>query len=113
MSKVLEVLKRVDSILATEKQWTKGWSALDKRGHLVGPNAPEAVCWCLGGAIRKALDEIEEDDGSPSFEILVWDAISVAIPDGNGSITAYNDQYDRKFSEVKMVVSRAIEATSQ
>lgn len=46
-----DILEGVRARLDKPEAWIKQSTALDAKGCPVGPNDPEAVCWCLGGAI--------------------------------------------------------------
>lgn len=47
----LEIMIGVRSLLADEKHWTKGAWAREEDGAECSHSAPNAVCWCLGGAL--------------------------------------------------------------
>lgn len=54
--KPLTVLRRLRKLLNDKSRWTRCAMARNRDGKPVDPVAPEAVCWCLGGAYIK-VDE--------------------------------------------------------
>src|SRR5262249_53890177 len=48
-------LEKVYALLEDEDCWTQRELAYDAQGNTIGPNSPEATCWCLAGAFYKAL----------------------------------------------------------
>src|SRR6185295_865294 len=52
---IRDILLAVDSLLASEKAWTTDVEARDARGVRTDPRAEDAVCWCVEGAIRRAV----------------------------------------------------------
>ena len=53
MSKALELVKGVRELLAEPRAWTRGACARDPQGNIVGGLDPNAVCWCLSGALER------------------------------------------------------------
>ena len=51
MSDVADILNAAADLLEPEGAWTKGALARDRRGHTVDYASPNAVRWCVGGAI--------------------------------------------------------------
>ena len=52
-----DLLVRTRALLADLDHWTKSSWALDKEGRDRSPTDPEAVCWCLAGALKKECPE--------------------------------------------------------
>ena len=48
---------RLSEILRGETCWTSGYYARDKDGETCYAHADTAVCWCISGAIHKAIGE--------------------------------------------------------
>ena len=62
----------VDAILElldTPDKWTQGLAARDANGDSVYSSAPEAVCWCLEGAICKVFRETNRPWSKPYFKM--------------------------------------------
>ena len=75
-------LKAVYKLLRAKSRWTKGTFARNRSGGHVGSDSPEAVCWCLSGAINKI--------GSDA----VRRAIDLRLPDQ--TIAEFNDSHTHK-----------------
>jgi len=72
-----------------ERGWTQGELARDKQGNAVRPEDPNAVCWCVEGAIKAAGCNEK------------WRQIKEVLKE-HGSFPAYrwNDDSDRTKEEV-------------
>ena len=44
---------KIHELLSDNRKWIRRKSAADKYGYSVEPTSPQAVCWCLSGAIEK------------------------------------------------------------
>ena len=44
-------------LLATPDRWTKGYWARTENGAETSPRDPNAVCWCLSGAVTKCYED--------------------------------------------------------
>ena len=55
----IKTIERTLEILNKPEKWIKEQIALDEDGHSVFPPNQAAVCWCLNGAIYKALWELD------------------------------------------------------
>ena len=53
----IKAVERVIKILDSPKKWIKKQNARNKWGWYTDPKGDDATCWCLQGAILKALDE--------------------------------------------------------
>lgn len=51
----VKIVERTIEILSTPKKWTKGARARDKFNNHTGYYSSQAVCWCIDGAIEKAV----------------------------------------------------------
>lgn len=49
----VETVTRMKALLSTPDAWTKSAAARDGAGAMVAPTEPEAVCFCLYGALRR------------------------------------------------------------
>ena len=77
-----------------KSKWTKGAEARDFEGHFVFFDAPEAICFCLFGAIYKCYPDDKEREA-------VREKIQTKI--NPQLITDWNDQPERNFTEVKQL----------
>lgn len=67
----------VKALLSDESKWTKGYTARDANGKGTFADDPNAVCWCLTGAI----DKTKTNTGSIDFivEHVLTDFMPVFI----------------------------------
>ena len=71
--------------------WTQGAYARDAAGTPTGSRMPDAVCWCLDGALRATAD----------FDVDAADIARDALASALGmSVTAWNDSPGRTKDEV-------------
>jgi hypothetical protein len=47
-------------LLDTPEKWTKEVFARDCKGDEVDPESPEAVCWCVKGALQKCYPNYDD-----------------------------------------------------
>lgn len=55
LSRALDEILAVKSLLRSPKRWTKDLLARDAKGTVIHHSSPKAVCWCLDGAFCKVL----------------------------------------------------------
>jgi hypothetical protein len=91
---------KAKDLLSDSSRWTRGASARDGRGKQCGIYSPDAVRYCILGALLAAYD---------GWQLAAAvDAVREAIGDnGQLSIEAWNDNYDRTFDEVRRVIELA------
>lgn len=89
-------------LLKDPKHWTKGSYAKDAEGLPVSSASPDAVCWCLGGAISKVSDNIE--DANAYFNRL--EEILTEMYDAE-SIEEFNDDLKTTHADVLKVIEEA------
>lgn len=91
--KIADILNRAADRLSKRGAWTKGADARDANGRDVSdPNDPDAVCWCVGGAIWR--------ETPPDCQIgLVISFFSGAVQ-GADPIYEWNDKPSRRKHEV-------------
>jgi hypothetical protein len=94
----VEALKAARALIADESRWTKGHMARGPYGELRDANAPEAVCWCAVGAIRKVTETDDEDTAARRL-------LQSAIPSGDW-IAEFNDRVNH--ADVLRLFDRAI-----
>jgi len=59
---------KVKELLADPASWTQGQFARDIWGRAVDVQGERAICWCIGGGIRKCYPDSEE-----------WESVSKKI----------------------------------
>ena len=55
MATTIEVLKAARELIADESRWTQDVLARDASGNEVEPDHQSAVCWCVEGAVERAV----------------------------------------------------------
>lgn len=107
----IEILDRMDKILDEPKKWVKGEYAKDHDGVGTYSTDPEAVCWCMVGAMNKALANILPSASKIEAESDATDAIRLAAEELYGhsyfAISNFNDAPSTDYIRVKAVISRA------
>lgn len=97
MNETIEILEKMDSLLATEANWQKGRNGFDKDS----PN-----CGCLLGAWIKARDLTsgphEKRGGYEAYRIVT----NIA---GTSLLSFFNDAAETTFADVKRVIRTAID----
>jgi hypothetical protein len=104
----LAILRGVRKRLEPEGNWIQNTLARDREGREVQPEAREAVCWCLHGAMIAEFALLR--DQYPNWSIRVSMAINKAIHKRvpRISIASYNDYPERTLEEVLSMVDDAI-----
>lgn len=78
-------------------KWCKGTYARDANGHRVDSLSPDAVCWCLRGAMRKCFGSANP----------LWSAIAYKLQTHpevcNSGIADWNDAPDTTYEDVVRV----------
>lgn len=111
MKTKLEALLDIRNTLRDPKNWTTGFFARDKEGHGTQPYDPEAVCWCLEGAMKKAVYETEDGIGEVSkysLYIKVKYTLKNHIPKNNLILASFNDDAVTKHEDVLAIIDQAI-----
>jgi hypothetical protein len=80
------------------ERWTQDAFARTSEGDVVTSDDPDAVCWCAGGLIARAMD------GGHALS-LAWHAFAGAT--GRSTPMAFNDTHGRTASEVADAFERA------
>ena len=82
--------KTVAELLEDPKRWTQREDARAANGNYTYPDSPDAVCWCLYGAMKKIYPDI-----------YAYNAIrDTVIKKLNGGIVFWNDATGRTHEEV-------------
>lgn len=107
MRNMLHALIEVRDYIATG--WTRGADARDATGTPVGFLCPEAVRWCLRGAIRLAAGPTQGDIGRAIAEAIVGPAY---FDDDTTNfinwLVIWNDNKARTQADVLAAIDRAI-----
>jgi hypothetical protein len=91
---------KIKELLTDESKWTQGSFARDKDGNKVGLATPEAVCWCISGAVMRCYDPFKA--GAIEEMILIHANVHRSI---KVSIMGWNDHPSRTFEDIKSLVN--------
>ncbi len=98
----LDTLIAARARIATPERWTQGANARDLRGASIDSDAPDAACWCAGGAI---LAEARREYPSEALMML-----GKSIRPFCQSLVEFNDAFVRTHAEVLAAFDHAIAA---
>ena len=90
-------------LLSTPDRWCKGNWAKDARGQVTKASGPDAVCWCLTGALwRIYMDR-------PHAYAAVKDRVVSVLErrTGRGGLVAFNDDFRTSYEDVIAVLKEA------
>ena len=105
MNDVTEVLTEARNLISEPEHWIQGVYARDAQGLPTDWGSPEAVCWCVTGAILKAAAAIQEQ--SIEHHALVMRSIKELMFGIDSNIYTFNDSHNH--AEVLEMIGRAIE----
>lgn len=115
----IKTIDRVLEILNSPEKWIKGHNARDKDGHPIYPPNEAAVCWCLEGAIYKALWEqnLTNKKWENSYYKIVHalcHSENLAFNIGNqDEHIGFNDDKNTTYNKVIDLIKKAKEYLSQ
>lgn len=91
MSQPLErrIIERARALIATPQTWTQGEFARDANGQPVNWRSPDAVQFCLWGALNRAAYEMT---GNKRQSIPLADHAAAALRNGRTSLSGVNDR---------------------
>ena len=92
-----EVLTAAADLLEREGAWCQGWVAKTERGNRTAAISPDAVCWCMVGAIIRAVGA----DNALAADTVRHVARTV------GDIFRFNDKSRRTQTEVDSALRNA------
>lgn len=95
----------INDIFKSKDDWTKDALARNKGKRVVTPFAADATCFCLIGGLAKAIGKRSFENKAPTG-IYMRARRAIAIELNGGSVTSWNDSYDRTFREVKSMLRR-------
>ncbi len=89
---------KVSELLTDASRWTQGAYGRDRNGDPVLLRSKAAVCWCLAGAVAFCYrDGVHwSDDVANDVELRIGKRL--------GGMTAWNDDPDRTFAEVRALI---------
>jgi hypothetical protein len=97
--------KKVKTLLADPKRWCKGYYAVDSNGKISTPLNPEAVCWCLSGAVKKIYTSL---DSLNAIHRKLRDSVEKLYPlRFAGNIIAFNDAQETTYKDIMKVLKDA------
>lgn len=85
-----------------EQGWCQGVYAQDENGHSVESQSPQAVRWCLYGAISKASEITVIDPDTFNFLRINFPSIQ------GGYFSIWNDEKERTQEDVVDLLNKAI-----
>ena len=121
----------LSEILDKPEKWTRQANARDSHGGIVPVTHPEACCFCLKGAMRKAsnLDQAPSLTSDPPADFVRMMQVAAEVVGELGgtvfkvnadeakhykgaafratslTVTAYNDAEERTFADIQQVVA--------
>ena len=95
-------------ILDSSDKWTKHYSARDKDGKATHCDSPDAVCWCLRGALYRAATKHHITRSSDST-LDVLDAVrhTIKAQDPTLNYVEYNDHPNTTYENIINLLYRA------
>lgn len=106
VSAVLDVLKKARELIGDPSRWTQGLSARNANGGFVGVRSPDAICWCVGGAI-----EYVGGTCPAAFTLLDQAAVEMTNDKGIYPYLFVNDKMGH--ADVMRMLDRAIELAQE
>jgi len=97
----MQTLVKVRELLSNPEHWTKHALAKDKNMGKVYPKDPNAVCWCLVGAIEHFSEDEDEIN-----QVIYF--LSDKIPPQYSTIADFNDSEEIKHSNVLHILDKAL-----
>lgn len=103
---IVEALKATKALIDTPKKWTKGALARAESGEPIYTDDPEAVCFCLHGAVNRVSGHQEHLRRGAKDKIAL--AIDTMYP-GYG-IAEFNDSSETTHEMMLELLDKAIDA---
>jgi hypothetical protein len=94
---------KLKELLSSPDKWIQGHYALDAEGDVIDAQDPDAVCFCLQGAIRRCYN-----DGKEPYRFTdEYKGVKSRILHEIGEpITTWNDAPERTFEDIKQLVEK-------
>jgi hypothetical protein len=107
---IYNVLRDTRKILQERQHWTQCVSAADRNGQVVDTLDDRAFCFCLIGAIDRAIQPYKIEASGVTDKILnAISALKFNREFAYISIIDFNDDSNRKHEEILQVLDKAIE----
>jgi hypothetical protein len=97
-----------------ERGWTRGWFARTENGKRADALYPTATCWCVMGALQRAIDYSVEDDDYSEYTkraALRYSALASILskytPRGR-DLLGFNDSLETTKEDVLNLFDRAL-----
>lgn len=97
------MFRKVKTLLADKKRWTKGTWQRNKYGHPVSEDCKSACKFCLEGALQHIYDDYERRNAEKRIE----QAINDLFPGKFHSLISFNDNPETTYEDIKRVLQRA------
>jgi hypothetical protein len=96
---------KIKELLVSEDKWARKGFAFDKDDRMVFGASPDAVKWCLLGAVGKCYQGAE---GEAVRELLTAELTTKDTPEHDlpGSISQWNDNPKTTFADVRKLVEK-------
>jgi hypothetical protein len=89
---------KAHELLSDPKKWIKKLYAVDNTGLVTSSKSPEAVCWCINGALQRCYqDSIVRDEVRRKIAMHL-DLNGIDKP--HDTIVKWNDAPERTFEDV-------------
>jgi hypothetical protein len=100
VSEITAALERIRARIATPEKWTKGWHARDRLHCAVLYESPNAVSFCLDGALRlETPKEIQ-----PEVRVLLESCVPYRMND----FISWQDKPERTHADILRLIDHAI-----
>ena len=104
----VQILTDTRGLLSDPVKWIKGCPATNRYDVPVHPRSPDAVCWCLGGALSKSGHDESSKEASRATA-FVMRSIGVCIGQTFDYVGGFNDCRGTRHADVLLVLNMAIE----
>ena len=113
MKTAVQTINGMLDLLDGPEKWIRHVSAKDGNGYEVNPHHPEAVSWCLAGALAVVFDFKETMLSRPSWAQDVIDFLGKRAAfdserEGIMPLPVYNDEVCRDYEDMRMFLKRAL-----
>ena len=100
----IDVLTMARDLIHDPDSWVQECHAWNDIGEETSPDEPDAVCFCLEGAIMRALMNLQMRGAGPELV-----EIEVEVMGGIDNICDWNDSLERTHAEVLARVDATLE----
>lgn len=100
-----ETLKAIKAVIDTPAKWTKEVLARDASGRKIRPSSPDAVCFCIFGAIDRVVPNTND---RVDYDNYIFAEVVKLYPGTPGGLADFNDARKIGHADVMKVLDRAI-----